>query len=132
MTHFTTKAKRVDGFVAESVKAGEQPKIIIRGSFTSDDPRFYVLASSISNLFLAELKIPTSAIVKFLIIQHEESADIYINDFIELATVQVNRDVQAGEEIYTKDISNITRVNFAGIDIKPTDLLAYCTKINWK
>lgn len=121
------------GFVAENAKGGESVKVFTRASLTSDDPEFYQYSASISNIFLNKKRIQIDNVYQFLvIIHHDLSADLYVNDFGVLVEIKAKRDIKAGEAVTQGDIADIRKVKFQDIEIFDTDKIIYCFKVGWR
>jgi hypothetical protein len=102
MPKFTVTAQRLAGFAVSTAKDGEDVKVLVR--------RYAHL--------LAKTNIPTAFISKALVLLHDDNmADIYVNDFAEIAGVRVTRDMKAGEAVSKADISEITFLKFPDIQI---------------
>lgn len=110
------------GYSLDSVRPGEVAKISVREFLCSDNGALLIkYLNGFPQEILDKLpgeKIHPSTINHLLaVIRKNKTATIYINELNQLAYVQVKRDVEAGEEIYHGDISNIQRMRFEGVDI---------------
>ena len=87
----------------------------------------------IAGLFLSKVPIPVSMIERFLVLIHSDNTtDIYVNDFAELAKMRVNRDVAAGEPVFAEDLSDIAEVRFPDIEINRDDAIVYAIRTEWR
>lgn len=124
------------GFVAESgtKKKGEQVQVLVsHPGLTSDEPIFHIYASQIGNQYLRKANVPVQAVHSALILSHTDgTADIYVNEVQELARIKINRNVQKGEVIYTKDVDDISHLKFQNIEIKEDDIVIYLFRSEWK
>lgn len=128
--HFQ-KFQDLTGFVMEITKEGKSAKVLTRASLTSDEPEFYQYIEKITDIFSNKIQIDT--VYRFLVIIHQDlSADLYINDFEILSEIRVKRDIKAGETVMASDIADIRKVKFPKIDIKETDKIIYCFKVQWR
>lgn len=133
MLKFRFKDVAIAGFTEHDVREGETATLIARDAFTSDDHRFYLYVSQMSDIYLRKLNGPVGPVSKFLAVHHSDDwVDVYVNDFLEAITYTFNRDIEAGEPFFKKDISDIRSVTFPDIDIVESDTVVYCAKINWK
>lgn len=134
MPRFQIKSENIVGFTAENAGPGERVKALTKFPLiTSDDPFFYVLMTQITKVFLNKIPFPPDHIYRFIILLHNDyTADLFINDFSEIYKVKVNRSIEKGQPVYTKDIEDIAELRFVNVEIKSNDALLYCTKIGWK
>lgn len=133
MLTFRFKGVAIAGFTEHDVKEGETATLIARDAFTSDDHRFYLYVSQMSDIYLRKLNGPVGPVSRFLAVHHADDwVDVYVNDFNEAITYTLNRGIEAGEPFFKKDISDIQSVTFPDIEIVETDAIVYCAKINWK
>jgi len=133
MIKLRIQTENIAGFTAEDVAEGDRVHLIEMDALTSDHPRFYLYVSQLTDIYLSRIGGPVNSVSKFLVVHHpDNTADVFVNDFPELISVRVNRDMRAGEEIYKKDISDIQKVAFPGVEIDASDAVVYCAKINWK
>lgn len=134
MTKFTIKTGRLIGFATEKAESGQQARILVKNKLlTSDSPIFHIYMQQISSIFLLKTKIPLVLMHKFLILLHNDNtADIYINDFPELAKVKVKNSTKAGEKIYRNNVSDISDLRFSDIKIKEDDAIIYCLRTDWR
>jgi RNA-directed DNA polymerase len=131
LSGFKIPSKRVDGFAPESVEPEQRSAVLLRGSFTSDDPLFFVYVTYFFNLFFQDLHGDVNALMRFLVVQHEESADIYINDFLEHYQGKATRELKAGERLKKNDLADL-KIQFPGISIERSDVVVYLSRVNWK
>jgi hypothetical protein len=130
--HFD-KVDNLIGFAINSAKRGEKVEVLTKVLLTSDDPNFYLCIEGISKIFLKGIS--TETIYKFLvIIHHDLSADVYINNFKIIAEMYPKRNFQKGEVVYLKDIADIRNIKFDDSEIKilPTDKIIFCFRVGWK
>ncbi len=134
MPRFLVNSEHLIGFVAETTKAGqEKVKVVTKASVTSYEPNFHVWINHIHNLFFNQLNILSAEIKSFVILLHsDDTADVFLNDFIQTSSVKVNRNIQTGESVFIKDILDITDIQFPNIEIKPNDVVIYSFRFNWK
>lgn len=135
MPRFKIKSEKIAGFCAADKKPGEQMVQVCTKVplLTSDEPSFYVLMTQVNKVFLSRIQYPADMVSRLLVVLHaDDSADIFINDFNEIAQVQVNRPVAKGEAIYDKDVRDIKGLRFPDIEIKSDDAILFCTKVGWK
>lgn len=133
MPHYQINCESLIGFVTEDFKKGELARVIEKVSIASDQTDFHKIINQIYSIFFSLKKIPPSSINTFLILlRPDNTADVYVNDFEQNSVVKLNRDVKAGEEIYEKDILDITKVEFPDITINSDDAIIYLTRLNWK
>lgn len=134
MPKYTIKSSHLAGFVAAEIKANEHGWVLQRCPLaTSDEPQFHVWMRHISGLFFSKLPIPLPLIHRFLIVLHaDDNADIYINDFNEMAQVKVVQGVAAGSPVYLNNISDVNAVTFPDIEIKPDDAIIYGSRTEWR
>ncbi len=135
MTKFTIESTHLAGFVAETKKPGETVvEVQVKCNLvTSDEPIFHIWMKNISILFLSKTPVPIPLIHKYLIVLHNNDiADIYINDFNEMARVRVKESMKAGDIVTTNNISDITDLNFPDIEIKADDVIIYGLRTNWR
>jgi len=136
MLKFTIKSQKIAGIAAESVKPNEKKKFKIWTkipSITSDEKLFYKIITEMGNIFLNKIPFSPDLVSRFLILLHDNDiADIYVNDFPEMQKIKVNKSIEKGEPVYRKDITDIKEVKFPGIKIRKTDVVIYCTRINWR
>lgn len=134
MTKITLKdIGALAGFSVENVPAGGMAKVLVKGSFTSDEKEFYTYMKQITNLFLNKAGLFVNQISYFLIILHaDHSADIYINDFTVLQKIRIKRSVKAGERVGIDNVADMDEITFPDILITDTDNIIYCFKVGWK
>lgn len=133
--HFKINEIKIGGFAVSSAKPGEIVRVEVKGSATSEMPRFYIYAEQISNIVFSKINTPDlyDAINQYLIVIHpDNSADFYLQDFEILASIKPNRDVKAGEAIYAKDIIDIKEITFPGININSNDQVVYLKRSGWR
>jgi len=124
--------QKLAGFLVEDIGTEETKiKIIYRGFFHSDQKEFYKYANQISENFIGKSFV--DAIHTYLIIiHHDSSADIYINDIPIKIRGLMKRDVQVGDPVEVKNIADIEALWFEGIEIKEDDNIVFCFKKGWK
>lgn len=109
--------------------------IEVKSWATSDSPRFYIYAEQIANLIFPKVGIVNlrDVVSRYLIVIHpDNNADFYSDDFQMVANVRPNRDIQAGEVVYAKDISDIAEVTFPDIKIEPNDQVIFLQRSGWR
>ncbi|MGE3341789.1 MAG: hypothetical protein AB7L71_00015 [Vicinamibacterales bacterium] len=134
MPKFTIKSSHLAGFVAEEIKPNERGWVITKCPLaTSDMPQFHVWMRHIGGLFFSKMPVPLPLIHRFLIVLHsDDNADVYINDFSELAQVRVVEGVAAGSPVYLNNVSDINEVTFPDIEIKADDAVIYGARTEWR
>lgn len=124
---------RIDGFAISNAKNGETVQVLTRAALTSDDASFYVYIDELSSMFLNRPGLLASAINQFLVVVHDkEDADLYVNDPPLNLEIRAKRDLKQGEPVMMGDIADITRLEFVGLSVQPTDKVAFCFKVGWK
>lgn len=127
------KVQDLAGFAAENAKDADTVKVLTRGLLTSDDPEFYEYTEQISSIFLSTNRIQIDGVHQFLVvIHHDLSADLYVNDFPVSVEIKAKRDIKAGEVVTRRDIADIRKVKFSDIKIEETDKVIYCFKVGWR
>ena len=132
MPYFRVKSEKLVGFAVENDNQGG---VLVQenGSLTSESSVFHLFVRNIYNVFLSKVNFPPSLINKLLVILHEDDfADIYINDFKEEARVKAARNLNKGEIVFIKDISDITDIRFPGINIAENDAIVYVVRLEWR
>jgi hypothetical protein len=127
------KVQDIGGFSTTNVEKGNYCWILTSASVNSDMAEFYMYIDGISNIFFNHIPVTPSAVYQFLlIIHHNLSADIYVNDFPVAIQVISKRDINKGEGITQEDIADIQRMQFLNIKISDTDKIVFCFKVGWK
>ena len=134
MPLFKIKIPDLIGFAAENAKPYSKVKVWAKiPLIISDDPSFQTFAEQISNNFFSRLDLDINTIHKSLVLMHEDgNADIYINDFLEIIMVKVNRNVRRREKVGKKDIHDIKKLRFPEININENDSIIYLCRKGWK
>ena len=135
MPHYLlTNVENVVGFSDRYTKAGDTLSVTCRALLTSDDPEFYKYTEQISNIFLNKAQVSVDAVYKILVvIHHNLSADLYVNDFQVVAEIRAKRsDIKQGEVITKGDIADVSKLKFPEITITATDKVIYCFKCGWR
>lgn len=121
------------GYALETGVGGDMVKVLFRDALSSDDPRFYVYADAITNVFLNPANIPIDSVHHLLIVIHKDlSADIYANNIPITIMMRPKRDVAKDESILRSDIADIRELDFPGIDIVESDKVIFCFKAGWR
>jgi hypothetical protein len=129
---FFEKVPRFDGFAGSYALAGEEAEFLVKAFYDSDQEDFHAYIDYICRLFLAS-HFFVDQISSFLILIHnDDSTDLYINNLPYAVEIKVGRSIKAGEPVSESDILDISRINFLGIQIRPTDQLIFCFKRGWK
>jgi len=116
-------------------KPGDIGWVLTRASLTSDDPLFHRVIENMTPAYFgrAEVQVFADAVAQFLFVLHGDgSADIYVNDFVTLVEMLARRPMEAGAVVTDRDIADIRRVRFPGINFDPDDKVVYCFKAGWK
>ncbi len=125
--------QKIAGFAAEHAKPHSQVRILVKGSLTSDDVNFYKYMDEISSIFLGKAGLPTHAVYQFIIVLHHDlSVDIWINDFPIEVEIRPKKDISAGEIVDMSDVADIRRVKFNFLELSETDDVMVCLKVGWK
>ena len=136
------QVQSLQGFAARNFPKGSYGWVLASSSLTSDEPNFYRYVEQISTIYLNGLTylldgkehlININDIHSFLILVHHDlTADIYINDLpIEIKMLS-KRSIQKGTLITYNDIADICELRFTGIDIHESDSVVCCFKVGWK
>jgi hypothetical protein len=122
------------GFAAEGAAPGAEFHIVTRGSFSSDDPLFYVVIRQVSELVLNPHAIPAGQVANLLALIHpDNTVDLYLNDELVVSIeIAAKKSIAAGQAVLMSDIADIRRLQFHGVSIAPTDKVLYCFKVGWK
>jgi hypothetical protein len=71
----------------------------------------------------------TDHINRALVVVHQDkTAHLYVNDFIEIASIKAKRAINAGESVFLSDIDDIAEVTFPDVPITSTDKVVYLTR----
>lgn len=104
-----------------------------QGTFTSDHQYFYRIMEETSRVFFYRNKIHIGYISNFLVIIHNDtSADVYFGDLPLEIEYRFKKTIKKGDVAYEKDIADIRRLKFSGIEIQETDKVVCCLKVKWK
>lgn len=122
------------GFSAENARSSDsQVKVVMRGSFTSDDPMFPTYSEKLDEIFLHPNGVNADGVFQYLAILHADlTADVYVNNFDVLLEIRAKRPTQAGEMAMLSDIADIQKVKFPSMAIHETDKVVYCFKVGWR
>lgn len=138
MTKFNFTDLEIGGFAMSSGYAGEQIKVLVRASLTSDEALFHLFLKGIDGVIRHHtqkqgVSINFNYVNQFLLVIHENNtADLYCNDIGMLAEMMPKRDVAKGEPIFKSDIADIRRFRFADITLQTSDKVVFCFKVGWK
>ena len=125
----------ITGFAVCNVPKEHYFWALSRFSLTSDQSIFYKYIDEISKLFLypPEYKINVNSLNSFLIlIHHDLSADIYLNNFPIEIKCRFKGSLKEGTLISNNDIADIVELRFPGIGIQESDKVICCLKVGWK
>lgn len=126
------KVEDFGGFSLDNVKPGEKGRLLYRAILTSDDDSFHSYAEKLANNYI-QLSYGIDFIHRYLVVVHKDlSADIYINDFDVSMEMRPKKGVTAGQLILRKDVADIIKITFPGIEFKETDAVVYCFKSSWR
>jgi hypothetical protein len=129
----TISGVQLDGFAAGSAQAGETAQILTKGWATSESSMFYVFAEQIANLIFPKLETSKDQVDRYLVILHtDDTADVFVQDFPTVVRVRPNRDVKAGEAVFSTDLTDIEEVRFPEASIIPGDRLVYFERRGWR
>lgn len=127
------KVEDIGGFATCHAKSGEYLWLLCKAKLTSDDPEFYKNFDQLASVYFAKAKVLVNNVYQFLIILHHDlSADLYLNELPVIVEISLKRNVKKGETITTGDIADIRRLKFQNIQLKETDKVIYCFKVGWK
>ncbi len=128
----------VFGFSAENIEKGGVGRLLVRASFTSDQPQFYDLMKSVDSLISGRAKVAGAAILLnkvhslLLVVHADHTADLYLNDFQMFVEVRAKRGMQAGEAVSSAAFADIRRARLPEIGLEPRDKILVCFKVGWK
>ncbi len=98
----------IHGFAASNAYKDEKVSLVSRAALTSDEPEFYRYIETFEKMFLHKHNIFIDSVNQFLIvIHHDLTMDIYVNDFDVQADIMPKRDFQAGDAVSINDIGDI-------------------------
>lgn len=121
------------GFSLENKTGGEYIKVLTRARLISDYPDFYTYIEEISNSYFSKIYISQNTIHQFIVlIHHDLSAHVYVNDFSYSIEISAKRDMKKGQVIRENDIADIRRLRFDNIEVRETDKVICCFKVGWK
>jgi len=135
MQKYTIQTEQLVGFVAVDAPVGSTEVLIRKkcDGITSDKVSFHVWMHKIYSMFLSKTSVPMEQVQRFLIVLHiDNKADVYINDFLEVSEMTIEKPVVAGEMVTVGDISDISKLVFPDIQIHKDDAVIYCTRHAWR
>ena len=129
------RVQNLTGFTVCNVPKDHYFWALASASLTSDEPEFYRYIEQLSDIFLngEGYRTNVNTVHNFLIlIHHDLSADIYVNDFTIEIEMLSKRSVKAGSLITDRDIADIRQVRFPEINIQNSDQVICCFRVGWK
>ena len=122
---------RVVGFPMHNVKQGENVLVMLKAQMTSAHPDFSLFADQLWDHFASRVLICCPMVCNYFATLHaDESADLYLNvPFV--AEMMSKRSFGAGEAVKRSDIADVRRVVFPGVEVRDTDNVVCCFKVNW-
>lgn len=112
------------GYLAASVKMGEQAIVTVREFSSSEDGDLFIsrlegIPSQIIGMLPTESGIKSSIVDHMLvIIRRDKTATVYVNELPILTDVIIKgKDKKAGDLIYADDIADIRKLRFHDVEI---------------
>lgn len=136
MKIYIDKAQKLTGFIAETAPVGATTaKVITKACGTSDEENFHRITENIWKVIINDcpaIKLVPDSLFNFIYVIHgDESADLYLNNPIEIS-IRPRRNLTAGEVVTSGDIADIGGLEFVGVGLEKTDRIFCCFKADWK
>lgn len=133
MVHLKLQNIVLAGFAAEKAEPGQEFKLLVKSSATSNELAFYLYAEPIASAILTPVGLQKDTVDRFLAVIHpDNTGDLYVNNFPMTLRVKVNKTIQAGELVYSNNIDDIEKVEFPDIRIDGTDRVVFFDRTGWR
>ncbi len=130
-----TLTERLGGFAAMAAKPGERVAVTVREILTSfDGPTFASRLDALHNSILSKIPgvpEPWKAKHILVVIRPNNEATAYVDELKPVGQVRVARAVQAGENIYANDITEMASLDL-GVEIPADCGFVYVASIGWQ
>ena len=126
--------ERLIGFLATSVREGENAIVVSRVLLGPQDPKLVHQLDELERALFSKIPgLPPRPLIAdlILIINQDLTGLAYVNELPLPAKVKLTRDIEKGELVYLKDISEIKEVTL-GVEVPSDAAIVVVRSFNWK
>jgi hypothetical protein len=129
---------RPAGFAAGYAKPGDMMSTLVRAELTSDQPEFYLMMESLTEVVSSRARAAGVAILMdrvcdMLIVVHDNGeADLYVQGLVMQVEIMAKHELAAGEAVSRGSIGDVRRLRLPGLTLMPSDGIIVCVKVGWK
>jgi hypothetical protein len=126
------------GHALNSGRSGEEITICQKEFVSSEDgdlliSRLEGFPAEILSMLPGGGPVPATVVHLLVIIRPDKSADVYMNDDLQIISqVQAKRGFRAGEPVMTDDIADVLRISFPGVELPPDAGIVFLFSAGWR